>query len=167
VSDYFRKLVREARDLYAETEARFPDNRSLHTRSLFNDALMSIREAEQLVECENDKQLHFAFKRALADARKALLMVAAEPRLRRDAKRQAATRKKRGPRWPELDDDIRAVLERKPKASAKDIWDQLPDFYGNRTYYVNSDGDKIVSDSGRQLKFGGFRKRVSKIKKPR
>ena len=158
MSDYFRQLVREAREHYAETEAQFPDS-----RALLNDALMSIHEAEQLVECENDKQLHFAFKRALADARKALLMVAAEPRLRRDAKRQAGVHKERGSRWPELDDDIRAVLERKPKASDKYIWNQLPNSSDLRTYDV--DDDKIFNESGRQLQFGGFSKRVTEIRK--
>ena len=43
------------------------------------------------------------------------------------------------------------------------IWKQLPDSYDTGPYYV--DGDKIVTDSGGELLFGGFQKRVTKIRK--
>ena len=81
----------------------------------------------------------------------------------RDNNRQAGTRKKRRSRWPDLDAYIRAELCADPGATALELFDRMPGSFDGEDFYV--DGDRIIGSNDRELQFGGFEKRVSKIRK--
>jgi len=126
-----------------------------------------LADAERMIPAmapgPQQKALWTSFRKTLELADHCVRQALWDPSVQRDIRRQRGTKQKRGPRWPELDDDIRAMLEANPKASDKCIWNQLPESDELKTYYV--DDDKIFNESGRELQFGGFSKRVSMIRK--
>ena len=155
----------ESNPEYLTHEQRYP-GRVAHFMSL---AANHLDEAERLIPAmtpgSQQKAPWVIFTKELQLADHCVRQALWDPSVQRDRVQQAATRKKRRPRWPELDGDIRAMLEANPKATNKAIWKQLPGSFDDKTYYV--DDDKIFSESGRGrgLEFGGFSKRVSTIRK--
>ena len=163
MSEFLQSLIDNARkELDAmSVGAEHPQIRS---------ALMDLRMAQSLLDRgmvsadgKTDKGINFAFRAHIHNAIRALHAVEDEPRLARDAERQAGTQKNRRGQWPQLDADIEKILTDNPKLTARQIFDRLPDSFSGESYY--RDDDLIVSESGRELKFGGFQKRVSTVSK--
>jgi hypothetical protein len=125
MSQYFRKLIDQAQEQLSEAEAQPEAN-----PRLLNEARMAIFSAEQMLtqhpDCAKDKSLHFAFKAHLGRARKAVTMIWAEPRLVRDDKRQAGTRK---PRLPDVDDWLDRQLSRDQGAKSPALWARFEAHY--------------------------------------
>jgi len=154
----------ESNSTYLKHEKKYP-GRIDHFMSL---ATSHLDDAERMITAmvgTPTKGWWIAFRKTLEVADHYVRQALWDPDVQRAIEWKAAVKRKRGSRWPELDNDIRAGLERNPNASNKDIWNRLPDSFAGRKYYVDADNGKIVSDSGRELQFGGFSSRVTKIRK--
>jgi hypothetical protein len=72
------------------------------------------------------RKLNRRLMEELAAAERDALYLAAAPAAIRDRKRQAGTRKPRGPRNPEVDSWIDAQLKNRPDATAPDLYERAP-----------------------------------------
>lgn len=91
------------------------------------------------------------------------------PKMHRDDRRQAGTKKQRGSRWPALDRWLDQALKQEPEQSTKELWRMLelddPNLIDPDCYV---DCDKIVkTGTDQELTFRGFEKRVTTARRRR